>query len=153
MKAPTHGASIGNGNSQNREPDTPVTPHDRNEFASSTSVKAKPQSTSSSNTSSSPHQITHNSPEKDTDSSEYAAGPDSFDMISVIGEGGYGKVLLVRLRESNELFAMKVVSKQYLVKKNTVSYMHSERDIMTRVDHPFLVSLKWAFQSPTKVNS
>ncbi|RHY30007.1 hypothetical protein DYB32_004690 [Aphanomyces invadans] len=44
-----------------------------------------------------------------------------------------------------------IVSKEYLVKKNYIGNMQTERDIMTKVDHPFLVKLKYAFQSPANV--
>lgn len=42
----------------------------------------------------------------------------SFNMISVIGTGAYGKVLLVKKKDSGEYFAMKVIKKKYIKKKN-----------------------------------
>jgi serine/threonine protein kinase len=34
-----------------------------------------------------------------------------FSLISVIGKGAYGKVLLVRKEDTQELFAMKILKK------------------------------------------
>ena len=59
-------------------------------------------------------------------------GPQHFDLVCVIGEGAFGKVLLVkpRLESTSKLYAMKVISKKLLRKKNHFSYMQSERDLM-----------------------
>jgi serine/threonine protein kinase len=46
---------------------------------------------------------------------------------------------------------MKVISKKLLRKKNNVQYMKSERDILTRLQHPFIVQLHFAFQSEGKL--
>ena len=58
---------------------------------------------------------------------------------------------MVRNRLDDALFAMKVISKKHLRKKNNVQYMKSERDILTKIDHPFVVSLWYAFQTETKL--
>ena len=78
-------------------------------------------------------------------------GPQHFDLLKLIGEGAFGKVLLVRNRLDKSLYAMKVLSKKLLKKKNNTQYMKSERDILTKVSHPFIVSLYFAFQSETKL--
>lgn len=78
-------------------------------------------------------------------------GPQHFDLLKLIGEGAFGKVILVRNRLDKMLYAMKVLSKKLLKKKNNVQYMKSERDILTKIQHPFVVSLYFAFQSETKL--
>jgi p70 ribosomal S6 kinase len=78
-------------------------------------------------------------------------GPQHFDLLKLIGEGAFGKVLLVRNRLNKQMCAMKVISKKLLKKKNNILYMKSERDILTKVQHPFIVSLYFAFQSESKV--
>ncbi len=42
---------------------------------------------------------------------------------------------------------MKVISKKLLRKKNHILYMKAEREILTKVSHPFIVSLRFAFQT------
>lgn len=46
---------------------------------------------------------------------------------------------------------MKVISKKLIKKKNHIQYMRSEKAILTKVVHPFVVSLKFAFQSDKKL--
>jgi protein-serine/threonine kinase len=43
---------------------------------------------------------------------------EDFHMLSVIGKGSYGKVLLVKLKGSNELYAMKILKKGEIVRRN-----------------------------------
>ena len=78
-------------------------------------------------------------------------GPQHFDLLKLIGEGGFGRVLLVRNCLNRELYAMKVISKALLRKKNNYLYMKSERDILAKTCHPFVVSLHFAFQSKSKI--
>lgn len=47
-------------------------------------------------------------------------GLQDFDLIRVIGRGSYAKVLLVRLKKNDQIYAMKVVKKE-LVHDDEVS--------------------------------
>ena len=78
-------------------------------------------------------------------------GPQHFDILKLIGEGAFGKVFLVKNKISKALFAMKVISKRLLKKKNNIQYMRSERDILLKMNHPFIVSLWHAFQTDKKL--
>ena len=42
----------------------------------------------------------------------------SFEILELIGSGSFGKVFKVKLKSTNEIFAMKVLNKSYLLKKN-----------------------------------
>lgn len=80
-----------------------------------------------------------------------AIGPQHFDLLKLIGEGAFGKVLMVKNLLDLKIYAMKIISKKLLKKKNSISYMKSERDILTKIDHPFIVSLFFAFQTEKKI--
>ena len=43
---------------------------------------------------------------------------DDFKMLSVIGKGAYGKVLLVQKKDSGKLYAIKVLKKSELQRRN-----------------------------------
>ena len=75
---------------------------------------------------------------------------DDFDIISVIGRGNYGKVMLCRKKNTNELLAIKSVHKDRLIKENKVETILTERSILAKVNSPFIVSLKYAFQTSSK---
>ncbi|OHT07173.1 AGC family protein kinase [Tritrichomonas foetus] len=75
---------------------------------------------------------------------------DSFNIISVIGRGFFGKVMLVEKKDTKELFALKTVHKMRLLQSKKVNTILAERNIMRRCEHPFIVSIKFAFQSATK---
>lgn len=74
-----------------------------------------------------------------------------FEMMKVVGKGSYGKVMQVRKRDTGKIYAMKVLKKQMLVAKKQVAHTKTERRVLELIDHPFLVSLRFAFQTETKL--
>ena len=56
----------------------------------------------------------------------------------------------VRKKDSHTVYAMKVMSKQAQAQmsKRWAMYLRIECDVMTRVNHPFLVNLNYSFQTP-----
>lgn len=78
-------------------------------------------------------------------------GPHHFELLRLVGEGAFGKVLLVRNRFDQQLHAMKIISKRVIKKKNSVAETKMERDILTKLKHPFIVSLDFAFQTEQKL--
>lgn len=83
--------------------------------------------------------------------SKMHVGPQHFTILKLIGEGAFGKVMLVRNQLNDGVYAMKVISKKLLKKKNHISYMKSERAILTKVNHPFVVALRFAFQTEKRL--
>jgi serum/glucocorticoid-regulated kinase 2 len=75
-----------------------------------------------------------------------------FSLLKVIGVGSYGKVVLVQKKDSTEVLAMKVLKKEHLYKRNQVEHTKTERKVLELIDHPFIVKLKYAFQSPKKLH-
>lgn len=78
-------------------------------------------------------------------------GPQHFIILKLIGEGAFGKVMLVKNQLNDGIYAMKVISKKLLKKKNHISYMKSERAILTKANHPFVVALRFAFQTEKRL--
>ncbi|KAJ5893581.1 hypothetical protein N7495_005272 [Penicillium taxi] len=74
-------------------------------------------------------------------------GPASFDKIKLIGKGDVGKVYLVREKKSSRLFAMKVLSKKEMIKRNKIKRALAEQEILATSNHPFIVTLYHSFQS------
>jgi len=75
-----------------------------------------------------------------------------FALARVIGKGGYGKVMLVRPRaDDSQVYAMKVLRKEDVVKRNQVEHTKTERNVLEAASHPFIVTLVYAFQTPKKL--
>lgn len=73
-------------------------------------------------------------------------GLDDFEILKLVGQGAFGKVYQVRKKGTSEIYAMKVMRKDKILEKNHAEYMKAERDILTKVDHPFVVQLRYSFQ-------
>jgi len=78
-------------------------------------------------------------------------GPKSFERVRVIGRGDVGRVYLARLVGTNKLFAMKIMTKSEMIARNKVKRVLTEREILTTVDHPFIVSLYYCFQTKNRL--
>lgn len=81
---------------------------------------------------------------KDKEEAKNAAiGPHSFNKIKIIGKGDVGKVYLVEHKDTKKLYAMKVLEKKEMVKRNKVKRALTEREILATADHPFIVTMYW----------
>lgn len=76
---------------------------------------------------------------------------DDFIIESVIGRGSYGKVFLVRRKGEDEIFAMKVLKKKHMIKRNQIEHIKTERKVMELISHPFIVNFIYAFQNTQKL--
>lgn len=76
---------------------------------------------------------------------------DDFNILSVIGRGFYGKVMLVEKKDTKEIFALKTVHKARLIREDKVHTVLAERNILIKAQHPFIVQMKFAFQSDKKL--
>ncbi len=70
----------------------------------------------------------------------------SFDLLSVIGKGGFGKVWRVRYKQNCKEFAMKEMSKARIIEQNCVSSILEEREILAKIHHPFIINMMFSFQ-------
>mmetsp|Transcript_17384 Transcript_17384/g.43293 ORF Transcript_17384/g.43293 Transcript_17384/m.43293 type:complete len:459 (-) Transcript_17384:366-1742(-) len=77
---------------------------------------------------------------------------DDFTLLKVLGRGGFGKVVLVRKKDTKKLYAMKVLNKEMLVKSDQVERTKEENRILRQVQHPYIVGLTWAFQTKEKLH-
>eukprot|EP00485_Elphidium_margaritaceum_P016584 CAMPEP_0202730154 /NCGR_PEP_ID=MMETSP1385-20130828/186496_1 /ASSEMBLY_ACC=CAM_ASM_000861 /TAXON_ID=933848 /ORGANISM="Elphidium margaritaceum" /LENGTH=416 /DNA_ID=CAMNT_0049396427 /DNA_START=540 /DNA_END=1791 /DNA_ORIENTATION=- len=74
-----------------------------------------------------------------------------FEFLKVVGKGSFGKVMMVRKRDEQQIYAMKVLKKKALVKRKQVVHTQTERRVLSCIDNPFIVSLRYAFQSEAKL--
>ena len=72
-----------------------------------------------------------------------------FDVKCLLGKGAYGKVFLVEMTSTNQIFAMKTIEKKQIIDCEEIEHTMSERRILSKLHHPFLVNLHYSFQTPT----
>lgn len=78
-------------------------------------------------------------------------GPEDFELLCVVGRGAFGKVFQVRKRDTGEVFAMKVMRKDRIRAKDHHEYVRAERDVLTSIVHPYVVTLRYSFQTPSRL--
>ena len=62
-----------------------------------------------------------------------------------------GKVFLVKEIRTDQMFALKVLKKDNIIKRNQVEHTKTERSVLGYVEHPFIVGMHMAFQSREKL--
>ena len=63
-----------------------------------------------------------------------------------IGKGGFGSVWKVRHKITRQIFAIKVINKDSIVKQNMVEQTNREIEIMYKLDHPHIIKLYSHFE-------
>ena len=81
------------------------------------------------------------------DNSKYYLSIKDFRLIKVIGVGSYGKVMLERKQDSNREYALKVLRKDFIAKNNQIEHTKTERAVLEKINHPFIVKLRYAFKN------
>jgi serum/glucocorticoid-regulated kinase 2 len=77
---------------------------------------------------------------------------DDFDLLMLLGKGAHGKVLLCeRKGHSGELYAIKILKKQHVISANQLEHTMTEMKVLAGVHHPFLVPLRHAFHTDSKI--
>lgn len=56
-----------------------------------------------------------------------------FEVKTVIGKGSYGKVMLVKKIDNGKLYAMKVLKKAEIIRRNQVEHTMTERRILVSI--------------------
>ncbi|XP_055318033.1 atypical protein kinase C isoform X9 [Sitodiplosis mosellana] len=77
---------------------------------------------------------------------------DDFELIRVIGRGSYAKVLMVELKRTKRIYAMKVIKKALVTDDEDIDWVQTEKHVFeTASNHPFLVGLHSCFQTPSRL--
>jgi serum/glucocorticoid-regulated kinase 2 len=74
-----------------------------------------------------------------------------FSLLKVLGRGAFGKVVLVRKNDTKKIYAMKILKKTMVVAKKQIEHTLAERKILESFQHPFLMGLRFAFQTESKL--
>ncbi|ETN69669.1 kinase domain protein [Necator americanus] len=69
-----------------------------------------------------------------------------FEVLQHIGVGAFGRVSLVKKKDSGQVYAMKSLLKKDVIMKQQAAHVKAERDILAEADSPWIVKLFFSFQ-------
>ena len=81
-------------------------------------------------------------------------GLDDYRFLSVLGKGNFGKVMLAEYVNNNQLCAIKVLKKNFIVENDEVESTKSEKRVFlvaNKKKHPFLLNLYQCFQTENRI--
>lgn len=76
---------------------------------------------------------------------------ENLDMIRILGAGTFGKVWLVTRKGKKDAYALKVQVKKQLIEYNQADGVIREKNIMARLDHPFIIKLVSSWKDENKL--
>jgi serum/glucocorticoid-regulated kinase 2 len=76
---------------------------------------------------------------------------EDFDLLKVVGKGSFGKVMQVMKKDTGRIYALKTIRKAHIISRSEVTHTLAERSVLAQINNPFIVPLKFSFQSPEKL--
>uniref|UniRef100_A0A8C7EQV6 Serine/threonine-protein kinase MRCK beta n=1 Tax=Neovison vison TaxID=452646 RepID=A0A8C7EQV6_NEOVI len=71
---------------------------------------------------------------------------EDFEIIKVIGRGAFGEVAVVRMKNTERIYAMKILNKWEMLKRAETACFREERDVLVNGDCQWITTLHYAFQ-------
>ncbi|XP_014979614.1 myotonin-protein kinase isoform X31 [Macaca mulatta] len=71
---------------------------------------------------------------------------DDFEILKVIGRGAFSEVAVVKMKQTGQVYAMKIMNKWDMLKRGEVSCFREERDVLVNGDRRWITQLHFAFQ-------
>ena len=76
---------------------------------------------------------------------------EDFELLKVVGKGSFGKVMQVKKKDTQRIYALKTIRKAHIISRSEVAHTLAERSVLSQINNPFIVPLKFTFQSPEKL--
>ncbi|KAM9465913.1 serine/threonine-protein kinase MRCK alpha isoform 1-T1 [Clarias gariepinus] len=71
---------------------------------------------------------------------------EDFEILKVIGRGAFGEVAVVKVKNADKVFAMKILNKWEMLKRAETACFREERDVLVNGDSQWITTLYYAFQ-------
>lgn len=67
--------------------------------------------------------------------------------MQLLGKGSFGEVYLVQKKDTGQYYALKVLPKDQIIGRNLIKYAFAEKNVLSSLNHPFIVRLHCSFQT------
>ncbi|XP_026088703.1 serine/threonine-protein kinase MRCK alpha-like isoform X4 [Carassius auratus] len=71
---------------------------------------------------------------------------EDFEILKVIGRGAFGEVAVVKVKNADKVFAMKILNKWEMLKRAETACFREERDVLVNGNSQWITTLHYAFQ-------
>ncbi|CAB4067559.1 CDC42BP [Lepeophtheirus salmonis] len=78
---------------------------------------------------------------------------EDFEILKVIGRGAFGEVCVVKLKNTGNVYALKILNKWEMLKRAETACFQEERDVLVYGDRRWITNLHYAFQDETNLVS
>ena len=78
---------------------------------------------------------------------------EDFEILKVIGRGAFGEVCVVKMRNTDKVFALKILNKWEMLKRAETACFQEERDVLVFGDRRWITNLHYSFQDNTNLVS
>ena len=78
---------------------------------------------------------------------------EDFEILKVIGRGAFGEVCVVKMKNTDKVYALKILNKWEMLKRAETACFQEERDVLVFGDRRWITNLHYAFQDNTNLVS
>ncbi|MCJ8742572.1 hypothetical protein PDJAM_G00083570 [Pangasius djambal] len=71
---------------------------------------------------------------------------DDFNILKVIGRGTFSEVAVARMRDTQQVYALKIMNKWDMLKRGETACYQEEREVLLKGDRRWITELHYAFQ-------
>lgn len=72
---------------------------------------------------------------------------DQLELLTTVGTGTFGRVIAVKHKQTDDYYALKIMSIAEVLRLKQTEHVKNEKDILTQVKHPFIINLYWTCHS------
>ena len=76
---------------------------------------------------------------------------EDFELLKVVCKGSFCMLMEVMKRDTGRIYALKTLRKAHIISRSEVAHTLAERSVLSQINNPFIVPLKFSFQSPEKL--
>ena len=87
----------------------------------------------------------------DTENEAETYRMEDLDILKVIGTGTFARVCLCRTKATKKYYALKILTMRDVIKLKQVEHVRNEKNILSKVQHPFIVRLLWSHKDTTNL--